>query len=84
MCYKNQSKYSVPIKVLPYPEKMDRSTVHELIGSNKLAANEKKNLDLINNIIGITRNGTTQNTINCGFGLPNCCDQELRIIVNTG
>ena len=62
------------------PRKMDRSTVHELIGSNKLMANKKKTG--FNNIIGIPRNGTTQNTINCNFGLPNCCSQ--RIIVNTG
>ena len=62
---------------------MDRSTVHKLIGSNKLAANKKgKELEFNNNIIDIPKNGTTQNTINCNFGLSNCCNQ--RIIVNTG
>ena len=29
------------------PIKMDRSTVHKLIGSNKLVANKENNLDLI-------------------------------------
>ena len=45
---------------------MDRSTVHKLIGSNKLAAN-KKEFGFNNNIIGIPKNGTTQNTINCSL-----------------
>ena len=52
ICYKNQSKYSIPIKVLPPAIKMDRSTVHKLIGSNKLAANENKlKLDLITTLL---------------------------------
>ena len=57
------------------PIKMDSSTVHKLIGSNKLAANEKK-FKLSNNNIGIPKNGTSQNTINCSFGLPNCCNKD--------
>ena len=36
----------------PPPIKMDRSTVHKLIGSNKLAANENKlKLDLITTLL---------------------------------
>ena len=60
---------------------MDRSTVHKLIGSNKLVANEKK-FGFNNNITGIPKNGTTQNTINCNFGLPNCCNQESLSILD--
>ena len=60
------------------PRKMDRSTVHKLIGSNKLTANKEKKYGFNNNIIGIPKNGTTQNTINCNFGLPNCCNQKIK------
>ena len=34
---------------------MDWSTVHELIGSNKLAANEEKNLDLITTLLAFPK-----------------------------
>ena len=33
------------------PIKMDRSTVHKLIGSNKLAANKEKNMDFITTLL---------------------------------
>ena len=45
---------------------MDRSTVHKLIGNNKLAANER-NLDLTTTLLAFPKNGTTQNTINCNL-----------------
>ena len=37
------------------PIKMDRSTVHKLIGSNKLVANKEKKDGFNNNIIGIPK-----------------------------
>ena len=36
------------------PIKVDRSTVHKLIGSNKLAANEKK-MDLITTLLAFPK-----------------------------
>ena len=42
----------------------------------------RKEFGFNNNIIGIPKNGTTQNTINCSFGLPNCCNQELLSILD--
>ena len=37
---------------------------------------KKKKYKFNNNIIGIPKNVTSQNTINCNFSLPNCCNKN--------
>ena len=50
-----------PIKIQHSPKgtappiKMDRSIVHNLIGSNKLVANKEKNLDLITTLLAFPK-----------------------------
>ena len=60
--------------------KMNKSTVHKLIGSNKLVANKRKRfMDLITTLLAFPEMVLTQNTINCCFGLPNCYNHDKNI-----